>query len=167
MSPLFRKVRVRAAQEAAALAELDRLRGLPSDELALEVLHAIGPGGVRGGNSSRARDVCVWLMRCNQVAFDPSPLRLTANVLKALKHLEHAGLAQRVNPDPHIRWKLTPLGEWALCEGAAADLVTAPALATLHHMRRRGCAANTAKPRVRPDRRRVNALSPAGGSAAS
>jgi hypothetical protein len=158
MSSLSRKIRVKAAQEAAALTELDRLRALSSDELALEVLHALGPGGVRGGHSARPRDVCVWLMRSHQLAFDPSPLRLTASVVRALKHLEQAGLARRVDADLQILWKLTRLGEWALAEGAAADLITAPALATLRQMRRHGCTAARGNPRVRPDRRRVNAV---------
>jgi hypothetical protein len=157
MSPLFRKIRVKAAREAAALTELDRLRALSPDELALEVLSALGPGGVRGGRSARPRELCLWLMRSHHVAFDPSSLRLTASVLEALKHLERAGLARRVEADLHTLWKLTRLGEWALAEGAAADLITAPALATVRQMRRHGCTSNRAKPRVRPDRRHFNA----------
>jgi hypothetical protein len=157
MSPLFRKIRVKAAQKAAALTELNRLRALSPDELALEVLYALGPGGVRGGHSARLRDVCIWLMRSHQVAFDPSPLRLTASVLRALKQLEHAGLARRVDADPQILWKLTRLGEWALAEGAAADLITAPAVTTVRQMRRHGCTAARGKPRVRLDRRSLNA----------
>jgi hypothetical protein len=156
MPALFRKLKVKAAPEAAALTELDRLRALSPDELALEVLHALGPGGARGGHSAPPRDVCMWLMRSHLVEFDPSPLRLTASVLGPLKHLEHAGLARRVEADLHIRWKLTRLGEWALAEGAAAELITAPALATLRQMRRHGCTATRAKPRARPDRRHVN-----------
>jgi hypothetical protein len=97
----------------------------------------------------------MWLMRSHQVAFDPSPLRLTASVLGALKQLEHAGLARRVEADLHILWKLTRLGEWALAQGAAADLITAPALATVRQMRHHGCTATSAQRRVRSDRRRV------------
>jgi hypothetical protein len=121
MSPLFRRTRERAARDAAALAELDRLKALSPDELAVEVLPALGPDGARSGRLARARDVCLWLMRSHCVGFNASPLQLVSAVLKALRRLEHVGLACSTESDMPTRWKLTRQGEQALADGTAAQ----------------------------------------------
>lgn len=121
MSPLFRRTRERAAREAAAFAELNRLKALSPDELAAEVLPALGPDGARSGRVTRARDVCIWLMRSHRLGFNASQLQLLSAVLKALRRLEHVGLAWSTESDIPTRWKLTRYGEQALADGTAAQ----------------------------------------------
>jgi hypothetical protein len=99
------------------------LKGLAPDELAVEVLPALGQDGARGGRFARARDVCLWLMRSHHIGFDASPLELLAAVLKALRCLEHVGLAWSTESDIPTRWKLTRHGEQALADGTAAQWI--------------------------------------------
>jgi hypothetical protein len=121
MSPLFQKGEEKAAREAAAFAELERMRALAPDELALEVLPALGPDGPRGSRFVRVQDICKWLMRSHRVGLKASPMQLLAVVREALQRLEHADLVWSMQSDGPSLWKLTRLGEQALSGGTAAQ----------------------------------------------
>jgi len=129
MSPLFRKSEGKAAREHAAFAELERLRSLSPDELALEVLPALRPDGARRGRFVRLQDVCKWLMRSHRVGLKASPMQLLAVVREALQRLEHADLvwAGRDQSGGPSLWKLTRLGDQALAEGTASQYLKPPA----------------------------------------
>ena len=120
MSPLFWKNEDKAAREEAAFAELDRLRSLAPDDLALEVLPALGPDGPRGARFVRVQDICKWLMRSHRVGLKASPMQLLIVVREALQRLEHADLVWSQQGE-HGLWKLTRLGEQALSGGTAAQ----------------------------------------------
>ena len=129
MSPLFQKNEEKAAREAAAFAELERLRALAPDELALEVLPALGPDGPRGARLVRVQDICKWLMRSHRAGLKASPMQLLAVVREALQRLEHADLVWSRQSDGPSLWKLTRLGEQAISGGTAAQHLRPPAAA--------------------------------------
>ena len=126
MSPLFWKNEDKAAREEAAFAELDHLRSLPPDDLALEVLPALGPDGPRGAGFVRVQDICKWLMRSHRVGLKASPMQLLIVVREALQRLEHADLVWSQQGE-HGLWKLTRLGEQSLSAGTAAQYLSPPA----------------------------------------
>ena len=128
MSPLFQKNQEKAAGEAAAFAELERLKGLAPDELALEILPALGPDGPRGSRFVQVQDICKWLMRSRRVGLKASPMQLLAVVREALQRLEHADLVWSTQSDGPSLWKLTRLGEQALSGGTAAQHLGPPAV---------------------------------------
>lgn len=124
MSPLFRKSDEQIAQQAAAEAELSRLEALPVDELALEILPAFGPQGVRAGRSVRVQDVCKWLMT-SFPGKSYNPLQILGPVNEGIQRLENAGLVlRRVQEGGGSRISVTRLGETALADGTAKQLLT-------------------------------------------
>jgi len=114
MSPLFRKRKKKAAREVAASAELDRLKALAADELALTVLPALR-------RFIRPENICRWLMRTHPDGLDESSMQLLNVVRAALRRLERAELVSSTPPEKPAFWKLTQLGQLALTEGMVAQ----------------------------------------------
>ena len=98
MSPLFGNKQEKAAQDAEASAEFERLAALPVRELAAAILPAWGSDGVHRSKGGGVGSVQVvnWLMA-------PNPRRgkylqpLLAPVNDAVQALERAGLLVRTN----------------------------------------------------------------------
>ena len=61
MSPRFRKGEDKAAQDAAAAAELQRLSALPAPELAVEIM-PVRPGRAAQSGGLNAVQIAQWLM---------------------------------------------------------------------------------------------------------
>jgi hypothetical protein len=117
MSPLFRRSEEKSARKAAAKAEIDRLRALSVDDLAVQVLDGLGPSGPTAGTSVREQQLCQHLLRDHPGAGHLDTLDLLPAVRRALDRLETAGL---VSPISHQRtpvWRITPLGESTLAAG--------------------------------------------------
>jgi hypothetical protein len=119
VSPLFGKSEEKAAQEAAAEAEVERLNALPVATLAAEIMPAFGPDGPRsaGGRGINILQVANWL-----IASYPRGTKylqqLQTPVREGVQALEHAGLVQRWGPaSAGSRLSATRLGETALAEG--------------------------------------------------
>jgi hypothetical protein len=118
MSPLFGNKEEKAAQQAAAIAEIERLCGLPVADLAAEILPAWGPNGARRllGNSPGSLQIVAWLVA--DYPRKPSIKPLLEPVKEAIQALEHAGLLLRkIIGDGGSTVDLTRLGETALAEG--------------------------------------------------
>jgi hypothetical protein len=128
VSPLFRKSEEQVAQQTAAEAEVERLGGLPIDDLALEILPAFGPDGLQPGRAgARVQDVCKWLMSSYPSKFC-NPLQIMTPVNEGIQRLENAGLVlRRVQEGGGSRITATRLGETALAEGTAKQHLTGPA----------------------------------------
>jgi hypothetical protein len=114
MSPLFRKRNKKAAREAAASAELDRLSALSPDELALKILPALR-------RFIRPQNISKWLMRSHEDGLDASQMQLVTVVRAALLQLERTELVSATPPDKPALWKLTRLGQQVLAQGTAAQ----------------------------------------------
>jgi hypothetical protein len=123
VSPLFRnkeKKAERAAQEAAAKAETDRLAALPAQELAVEIMPAFGPDGPGRGNPPEVNyiQLASWLMRPQHLsAHGMRDLQLPLR--EAVQRLEVAGLVVR-HPGSG-RLVATAAGQAALAEGTVTE----------------------------------------------
>src|SRR5690242_1931204 len=121
MSPLFRRSEEKAARKAAARVEIDRLRKVPVDDLAADVLPALGPDGPTHGTSIRVQQLCEYLLRDFPGAGRMDTLDLLAPVNKALDRLDDVGLVAPISVQRTPVWRITPLGESAIAEGDVRD----------------------------------------------
>ena len=92
MVRLFRKSEERIAQEAAAQAEIDRLKTLSVQELAVMLLPALGPPETAPGHNLRPQQLCEYLLRDCPGHGQSKPLQLMYRVRRALDRLYDAGL---------------------------------------------------------------------------
>jgi hypothetical protein len=119
-SPLFGKSDQKAAEEEAGRAELERLLALSAKDLAVEILPAVGPGGIRisTGGGYNTVQVTQWLMRNHKRRPNIKPL--IEPVREAIQVLENAGLVLRTTSGIGTgvsSVKATRLGEQVLSEG--------------------------------------------------
>jgi len=117
MSPLFRRNEEKAARKAAANQEIERLRAVGVDDLAVDLLSALGPDGPTHGTSIRVQQLCEYLLRDHPGAGQMNTLNLSAPVNRALDRLEGAGLVSPISVTRTPVWRITPLGESILAEG--------------------------------------------------
>jgi hypothetical protein len=121
MSPLFGNKEEKAARQAAAEAEANRLGALPAGELAAELMPAFGPDGPGRGRRHEVNllQLSNWLLR--SFPGGPKYLRdLERPTREAVQALEHAGLIERLGQHGvGQRFAATRLGEDAIAEGSA------------------------------------------------
>jgi hypothetical protein len=118
---LFGNKEEKAAQDAAARAEVDRLLALPVPELAEAIMPAFGPEGARPGEEVNILLVMNWLMRSY-----PRGTKLLTELRdptwEAMQALENAGLLIHYGAGgPGARLKATRAGEEALADGTVAE----------------------------------------------
>lgn len=121
MSPLFRRRAVDPEQKAAAEAEIQRLKALTPDELAVQVFPGLGPDGPGNGYSVRPQQLCDHLLRAFQEAGALNTLILMTPVWEALERLREVGLVAPVSVQRSPVWHLTPLGKSTLADGTVRD----------------------------------------------
>jgi hypothetical protein len=121
LSPLFRRSEEKAARKAAAKAEIERLRAVRVDDLAVDVLHGLGPDGPTHGTSVRGQQLCEYLLKDFPGAGQMDTLNLLAPVNKALDRLYDAGLVAPISVQRTPVWRITPLGESILAEGTVRE----------------------------------------------
>jgi hypothetical protein len=121
VSPLFRRSEEKAARKAAAKLEIERLRALPIDDLAADVLRGLGPDGPTHGASVWAQQLCAFLLRDYPGAGQMDTLDLIAPVNKALDMLHDARLVNTISVQRTPRWQITPLGERTLADGKVRE----------------------------------------------
>ena len=117
MSPLFRRNEEKAARKAAAKQEIERLRALGVDDLAVMLLPGLGPDGPTQGTSVWPQQLCGYLLVDFPDAGRMDTLDLLAPVNKALDMLDGAGLVSPISVQRTPVWRITPLGESVLAEG--------------------------------------------------
>ena len=117
MSPLFRRNEEKAARKAAAKQEIERLRALNVDDLAMAVLPGLGPDGPTHGTSVWPQQLCGYLLVDYPGAGQMDTLDLMAAVNRALDRLEGVGLVRPISVQRTPMWRITPLGETTLAEG--------------------------------------------------
>ncbi len=116
---LFRKSEEKIALEAAAQAEIARLRALNVEELASIVLVGLGPEGVAPGRNLRPQQLCEHMLSAFPGVGQTRPLQLMAPVRRALDRLEDAGLVSSMSYERSPLWRITSLGTSVLAEGTA------------------------------------------------
>jgi hypothetical protein len=129
MSPLFGNRGEKAAQEAAAQAETDRLVALPVADLAAEIMRAFGPDGLetRAGHRQGPVEISTWLLSSfsNKAKYRQPVL---GPVIEGLQALEHAGLVESRSfggqGTSSKTFHATRLGETALAEGTVRQHLT-------------------------------------------
>ena len=117
MSPIFRRSEEKAARKAAAKQEIERLRALSVDDLAVIVLPGLGPDGPTHGTSVWPQQLCSYLLADYPGAGQRDTLDLLAPVSRALDRLEDARLVSPISVQRTPVWRITPLGESTLAEG--------------------------------------------------
>ena len=127
MVRLFRKSEEKIAQQARGQAEIDRLKLLSVEELAVIVLPGLGPEGVAPGRHLRPQQLCEYLLRDCPGLGQTMPLQLMARVRRALDQLEDAGLVSSISYERSPVWLITSLGTNVLAEGTAERHLVKPA----------------------------------------
>jgi hypothetical protein len=122
MSPLLRRRGEKGAEREAARAEIERLAALPVTDLAVEIMPAFGPDGVRGADRRglASFQIANWLVATYSGRAGIWE-RLVDPVGEGIQRLEHAGLVERTTPGQPGSGdtvKLTRLGQTALSEGS-------------------------------------------------
>jgi hypothetical protein len=117
MPRLFRKSEKKVAAEAALQAEIERVRALSVDELAVALLPALGSDGIGQGHTVRVQQLCEYLVRDFPGGGQLKPLQLMPRVRAALEKLEDAELVASVAYERSPVWRITELGETVLAEG--------------------------------------------------
>jgi hypothetical protein len=125
---MFGNKEQRATEEAAGAAEVERLNSLSTDELAVELMPALGPDGARskGRSGTAAMAVIQWLVA--DYPRHPSLRPLADSVPVALQRLAAAGLLKSRGSGVGTgvqSYSLTPAGEKALAEGSVAKRLSA------------------------------------------
>jgi hypothetical protein len=118
---LFRRSEEKAAQKAAAKLEVQRLRALSVDDLAVQVFPGLGPNGPTHGTSVRVQQLCGYLLGDRPGVGTLDSVDLHAAVRRALDRLHQAGLVSPISVQREPVWRITPLGETTLAEGKVRD----------------------------------------------
>ena len=127
MSPLFKKSEAKAAEEAAAKAEADRLGALAPPDMAVELMPAFGPDGPKGrGPSGGINILQVGIALLEKIPHGTSFMRqLQEPIREGLQVLEHAELVLRTTRQSGTWYNATRLGETALAEGTVQQSIQA------------------------------------------
>ena len=121
MSPLFRRSEEKVARKAAAKQEIERLRALSVDDLAVKVLPGLGPDGPTHGTRVWPQQLCGYLLADYPCSGQMDTLDLLAAVNRALDRLEDARLVSPISVQRVPIWRITPLGETILAEGTVRE----------------------------------------------
>ena len=123
MLRLFRKSEEKLALEADAQAEINRLRALSGEELAVLLLPGLGPEAAGSGRNVRGQQLCEYLLRDFPGLGQTKPLQLMAPVRRALERLEEAQLVSSMQYERSPLWQITSLGTSALADGTTEQLL--------------------------------------------
>lgn len=115
------------ALEAAAQAEIERLKLLRPQQLAVIVLPGLGPEDAAPGRHLRVQQLCEYLLRDFPGIGQTRPLQLMAPVRRALDKLEGADLVSSMSIiERSPMWRITDRGVSALAEGTTANHLVVP-----------------------------------------
>jgi len=123
MSPLFRKSEQKVAEQAAMQAEIERVKTLSTEDLAVAILPCLGPDGPTHGQSVRVQQLCEYLVRDLPGGRRLQPLQLMTRVNEALGKLESAKVVYPISHQRAPVWRITALGNTALAEGSIVQVI--------------------------------------------
>jgi hypothetical protein len=116
----FHRSEKKRAQDDVAQSEIDRLKSLAPDALAIEVLPTLASDALKGKVTGvRVQDICKELLGGFGSTFTVNPGVLLIPVREALQRLEHANLVMQMASgiDNSTRWRITSTGEQSLADG--------------------------------------------------
>jgi hypothetical protein len=121
MSPLFRKSEKKVAAEAAMQAEIERLKALSTEDLAVALLPRLAADHAGQRTSLRVQQLCDYLVRDFPGARQLQPLQLMTRVNEALAKLEQAELVSSISHQRMPVWRITHLGDTTLAQGTIEE----------------------------------------------
>ena len=121
---LFRKSPEKIAQKAEIRTEIERLRALSDNELAIMLLPPLGPDGINPGSSSRPQQLCIYLLREFPGSGLRDELELMSSVRRGLERLEQLRLVRPISHQRSPVWRITHLGEETLASRTVEQRVT-------------------------------------------
>jgi hypothetical protein len=128
---MFGRGKEKRAREQQAQEEVERLKGLAPEQLALEVLPALGSDQLKGRLTGvRVQAIVKQMLDGFGSSWSVNTGVLLIPVREALQRLEHANLILQMassNVDSSTNWRITKAGEEALAAGDAAAKLTAAA----------------------------------------
>lgn len=112
------------AREGQAQEEIERLQGLGPEELAVEILPAMGSDAVKSKlTGARVQEISKGMLDGFGSSMRVNPGVLLIPIREGLQRLEHANLVMQMassNGDASTRWRITKAGEEALAAGDTA-----------------------------------------------
>jgi hypothetical protein len=122
MSPLFRRNEEKAARKAVAKEEIQRLKALDVDELAVLLMPGLGPDGPTHGQTTRVDQLFDYLLKDHPGASQMDKLDLLGAVRRALERLHEAKLVTPISYQRTPIWRISsPLGTRTLAEGTVRE----------------------------------------------
>jgi hypothetical protein len=117
------------AREGRVQEEIDRLKGLGPDELAVEILPAMSSDAVKSKlTGARVQEISKGMLDGFGSSMRINPGVLLIPIREGLQRLEHANLVMQMassNVDASTRWRITKAGEEALAAGDTAAKLAA------------------------------------------
>jgi hypothetical protein len=113
----------KAAEKAAAKAEIERLKKLRVDDMALLLMPMLGPDGFSKGYTVRVQQLCEELLRDFPGGKGMIALELSSRVITALRRLEHVDLVETVSIMRSPLWRISEIGREALEDGTVEKFV--------------------------------------------
>jgi hypothetical protein len=120
----FRKNEEKQAREQAMQAEIDRLRTLRPEELAVEVLPAMNSDALKGSiRGARIQEISKALLDGYGGSWTINTGVLLIPIREALQRLEHADLVMQMasGVDQATHWRITSTGQECLAAGDVAQ----------------------------------------------
>ncbi|HEX3824049.1 MAG TPA: hypothetical protein VHV79_06265 [Mycobacteriales bacterium] len=127
---MFRKSPEKRADEEAMQAQVDRLKALSPEALALEIMPTLGSDELKKRITGvRVQDVCTATLGGFKSSLAVNTGVLLLPVKEALQRLEHANLIMQManGIDQSTKWRITTTGEQALSDGSVAAKLGQPA----------------------------------------
>jgi hypothetical protein len=120
---LFQKSPEKAAEQEAAKAEIERLKKLRVDDMALLLMPMLGPDGFSKGYTVRVQQLCEELLRDYPGGKGMVALQLSGRVIKGLQRLQHVDLVEPISIMRSPPWRITDIGREALEDGTVEKFV--------------------------------------------
>ncbi len=120
---LFQKSPEKAAEKAAAKAEIERLKKLRVDDMAMLLMPMLGPDGLSKGYTVRVQQLCEELLRDFPAGKGMIALELSGRVITALQRLQHVDLVEPISIMRSPPWRITEIGREALEDGTVEKFV--------------------------------------------
>jgi hypothetical protein len=123
---LFQKSPEKAAEKAEAKAEIERLKKLGVNDMALLLIPMLGPDGFSNGHTVRVQQLCEELLRDFPGGKGMIAMELSARVIKALQRLQTVDLVESISIMRSPLWRISEIGREALADGTAEKYLKVP-----------------------------------------
>jgi hypothetical protein len=123
------KTEEKRAREGQAQEEIDRLKGLAPEQLAVEILPVLVSDDLKSKViGARVQEISKGMLNGFGSSMRVNPGQLLIPIKEGLQRLEHANLVMQMassSVDASTRWRITKTGEETLAAGDAAAKLAA------------------------------------------